>query len=101
MRRAVIRAVAVTVMAACFACIFLQMFDHWDHSETIGKDTESSLFVVALAVGLAIPVAGLIFRTSVVAEPRIDVADFSLAWNHPVFPKPPVPVSQPPPVLRI
>lgn len=101
MRRAVIRAVAVTVMAACFACPVFQMFDHWDHGERSGKDSESTLLIVALAVGLTIPVVNLLFKTSVVAEPRIDVTDFSVDWNHPAFPKVPVPASQSPPVLRI
>jgi hypothetical protein len=101
MRRAVIRVVVVSVVATCFACPIFQAFDHWDHGEKSGKDTETTLIMVALSVGLAIPATGLVFKTCAMAGREIHVADFSLDGNRPAFAKPPVPVSQPPPILRI
>ncbi|HVB32852.1 MAG TPA: hypothetical protein VNJ52_00560 [Patescibacteria group bacterium] len=101
MRRTVIRVVVVAVVATCFACPILQMFDRWDHSEKRGKDTESTLLVVALSVGLAIPAAGLVFQSPGVAERKRDLAEFPLDRSLLVFARPPIPVSQPPPVLRI
>lgn len=91
----------MAVIITCFACPIFQAFDHWDHGEKTGKDTETSLIVVAVSVGLAIPVANLLFKTSTVARARIVSTSLALDASHVTFAVPPVPVSQPPPVLRI
>ncbi|HVC00379.1 MAG TPA: hypothetical protein VNJ12_13760 [Candidatus Dormibacteraeota bacterium] len=101
MRRAIIRVVVLGVIAACFACPILQMFDHWDHAEAKGKDTETTLMIVALSVGLAIPAAHLLFRATIVAKPKIDISDFSFGGSGAAFAGSPAAVSQPPPILRI
>ena len=101
MRRAGIRVLMIAVVATFLACPILQGFDHWDHGEAKGKDTESTLMMVAIAVGLAIPVASVLFRISNGAAPLADCADFSIATSAPAVLSAPIPVSQPPPVLRI
>lgn len=101
MRCAILRVVAVAVVATCFAGLISQAFDRWDRGEAKGKDTESTLILVALSVGLAIPAATLLLKTSSTTERESNPADVSLGWIHPVFAVPPAPVSQPPPVLRI
>lgn len=101
MGRAGIRVLMVAVVATFLACPILQGFDHWDHGEAKGKDTESTLMVVAVAVGLAIPVASVLFRISTGGTAVVDWADFSIAANQAVVVSAPVPVCQPPPVLRI
>ena len=41
------------VLAACFVCPAVQMFDSWDHELQTGQDTEFVLFAVALCIGAA------------------------------------------------
>jgi hypothetical protein len=101
MRRVFLRAIVIAVVATCLACPIFQMFDHWDHGERSGKDTESTLFIVALTVGLAIPVSSLVFQASATVERKIAGANFRLDESQLAFETAPVPVSQPPPVLRI
>ena len=101
MRRAGIRVLMIAVVTTFLACPILQGFDHWDRGEAKGKDTESTLMMVAVAVGLAIPVASVLFRISTGAAPLINCANFSIATNQPVAVSAPIPVSQPPPILRI
>lgn len=59
-RRWLTTTVGFLVVATCVACPISEMFDHWDHTARTGKDTESTLMVVALSVGLAFPTAGLV-----------------------------------------
>ena len=101
MRRAIIRVVVVAVVATCFACPVLQMFDRWDHGEAKGKDTESTTMMVAISVGLAIAEAASVFKTPVIHARGIDSVYSSCDWRAPGFANLPIPVNQPPPVLRI
>ncbi len=101
MRRAVIRVVVIGVVAMCLACPILQMFDHWDHAEAKGKDTESTAMIAALSVGLAIAAAGWAFQTPAIHERKIDSAFTPGDWPEPAVASAPIPVSQPPPILRI
>lgn len=101
MHRAVIRIVVVSVMAICFVCPILQMLDHWDRGETKGKDTESTACLVALSVGLAIPVANPAFKTAVFAQREICDTDCSFFAGQLAVVSTFIPASQSPPVLRI
>lgn len=101
MARAGIRVLMIAAVVTFLACPILQGFDHWDHAEAKGKDTESTLMVVAVAVGLAIPVASVLFQSSTGATSFVDHADFSVATSEHAVVGLPIPVSQPPPVLRI
>ena|ERR1700730_18673513 len=41
------------VLAACFACPLIEMFDRWDETLQTGSDTEYAVVVLALCVGVA------------------------------------------------
>jgi hypothetical protein len=101
MRRVLMQVVGILVIGTCVVCPILEMFDHWDHTAQTGKDTESTLMVVALSVGLMIPAAGIVALPSLrpVASGVSVVAVAPL--SHCLFADVPVPVSEPPPPLRI
>lgn len=60
MRRRLTQVVGVLVVATCLACPISEMFDHWDHTARTGKDTESTLVLVALSVGMMFPSAAMV-----------------------------------------
>jgi hypothetical protein len=37
------RGVITLVLAICFVCPLIEMFDHWDHTIQTGNDTEYAL----------------------------------------------------------
>jgi hypothetical protein len=47
----------ILVLAICFVCPVVEMFDQWDHTVETGNDTEYALVVVALCVGTAYALA--------------------------------------------
>jgi len=49
------------VLAVCFVCPVVEMFDHWDHTIQTGNDTEYALVVVALCIGTSYAFARAIF----------------------------------------
>ena len=51
------RAVITLVLAICFVCPVVEMFDQWDHTVQTGNDTEYALVVVALCVGTSYALA--------------------------------------------
>jgi len=53
MRYTFSRALLALVLAICFVCPIVEMFDHWNHTAQTGTDTEYALVVVALCVGVA------------------------------------------------
>jgi hypothetical protein len=50
-RRALTSVMIWLVLAACFVCPVMQMFDHWDHELKTGQDTETTFVILALCVG--------------------------------------------------
>jgi len=52
------------VLAICFVCPLVEMFDQWDHTLQTGNDTEYILVLVALCVGAAFVSARLIVSLS-------------------------------------
>ena len=55
------RALMTLVLAICFVCPIVEMFDQWDHTIQTGNDTEYALVAVALCVGAAYAFARAIF----------------------------------------
>ena len=51
------------VLLTCLACPLVEMFDHWDHTLQTGNDTEYTLVILALCVGVAYSFARLIFKS--------------------------------------
>jgi hypothetical protein len=56
MRRRTVTALVALVIATIFLCPISEMLDHWDHTAKTGKDTESTLMLVAECAGAAIAV---------------------------------------------
>ena len=56
MRRPTLTAIVTLIIATIFLCPVSEMFDHWDHTAKTGKDTESSLMLVAECAGAAIAI---------------------------------------------
>ena len=50
------------VLAICFVCPIVEMFDQWDHTIQTGSDTEYALVVLALCIGVAYLLARFIRR---------------------------------------
>ena len=48
------------ILAICFVCPIVEMFDYWDHTIQTGSDTEYALVVLALCVGVAYSFARII-----------------------------------------
>jgi hypothetical protein len=45
--------IAVLALTICLVCPLAESFDHWDHTIQTGHDTEYTLVVLALCVGMA------------------------------------------------
>ena len=45
--------VVCLVLLICLACPILEVFDRWDHTLQTGNDTEYTLVVLALCIGVA------------------------------------------------
>jgi hypothetical protein len=56
------RTVVTLVLTICLACPLVEMFDYWDHAIQTGNDTEYSLVVLALCVGVAYSFARFIVK---------------------------------------
>ena len=59
-----LRVTAIIALIICIVCPVLELFDHWDHTLQTGNDTEYTLVVLALCVGLAFSLARLYFGAS-------------------------------------
>lgn len=69
MRRIIVTTLVALVLATVLLCPISEMFDRWDHTAKTGKDTESTLMLVAECAGAAIAVvhAGSAFLPSLIA----------------------------------
>lgn len=56
--------VVTIVLAVCLVCPLVETFDNWDHTIQTGNDTEYTLVVLALCVGVAYSFARLIFKSA-------------------------------------
>ena len=51
----------------CIVCPIVEMFDNWDHTIQTGNDTEYTLVVLALCVGVAYSFARFISKSTLLA----------------------------------
>jgi hypothetical protein len=97
------RLLVIAVVTICFAVPLFEAFDRWDRTLEDGYDTESTVVVVALCVGLALAVAGLVaewirslgWRAR---PPRLNADPFHVIT---ISPPSPDPTGSPPIALRI
>jgi hypothetical protein len=52
------------VLLTCLVCPLVEIFDHWDHTIQTGNDTEYTLVLLALCVGVAYSLARFIFKSA-------------------------------------
>ena len=52
--------VIAAIIAICIGAPIVEMFDRWDDTLQTDNDTEANIVIVALCVGLALSVTGLI-----------------------------------------
>jgi hypothetical protein len=64
MRSRASRLTATLVLLTCFICPLLETFDSWDHTLQTGNDTEYTLVLLALCVGVAYSFARFIFKSA-------------------------------------
>ena len=50
----------VSILIACLAGPVVEMFDQWDRTYQNGNDTEANVVVVALCIGAAFALAGVV-----------------------------------------
>ena len=53
MRSRTSRIIATVILLTCLVCPLVDMFDNWDHALQTGNETEYSLLVLALCLGMA------------------------------------------------
>jgi hypothetical protein len=63
--------VAVIALVICFVCPVVEMFDQWDHTLQTGNETEYTLVLLALCVGMVCALARLIVILSRNSSPAI------------------------------
>src|SRR6266478_2148287 len=84
MRRTSVHIVVAIVLFTCLMCPLVELFDNWDHTIQTGNDTEYTLVVLALCVGVAYPFARFISKSTLLAfvaksvfAPRLQKSFFS------------------------
>jgi hypothetical protein len=92
--------VASLILVISLLCPVLELFDHWDHTEQTGNDTEYTLVVLGLCVGIAftftkwlLPHTAFAARLGDKADladssPRLDAAESF--FDAAITPSPPV-----------
>jgi predicted Kef-type K+ transport protein len=56
--------VATVILVTCLVCPLVELFDNWDHTVQTGNDTEYTLVVLALCVGVAYSFARFVLKYS-------------------------------------
>src|ERR1700746_4069497 len=56
--------IVTLILAICLVCPLLEVFDHWDHTAQTGNDTEYTLVILGLCVGVSFTLARAILRMS-------------------------------------
>jgi hypothetical protein len=91
------------ILAVVIAAPILEMFDRWDQTLQDGNDSEINLVIVALCVGVALSLSGVVLAV---------VRSFARSRCRPVLtlesilktlcaPNTPIPNSRPPTPLRV
>jgi hypothetical protein len=60
------RIIAMLALLTCLICPVVETFDTWDHTIQTGNDTEYSLVILALCVGVTYSFAHFIFKSPLV-----------------------------------
>src|SRR5215472_5842964 len=63
MRSLACRTTVTLALLICVICPLVETFDNWDHTIRTGNDTEYTLVVLALCVGVAYSFARLVFKS--------------------------------------
>ena len=95
-------AIAV-ILAISLGGPVVEMFDQWDHTLQDGNDTEANVMVVALCVGVALSIAGMIVARIRAMSSDSDVhlfAPASVRVTASVV-APPIATCSPPTPLRV
>src|SRR5881409_3750598 len=58
------RIMVTVVLLTCLICPLVEMFDNWDDTIQTGNDTEYTLVVLALCVGVAYSFTRFIFKSA-------------------------------------
>ena len=64
MRSRLLHVGIVFILVVCLVCPLVELFDHWDHTIQTGNDTEYTLVVLALCVGVAYLFARFVFKSA-------------------------------------
>ncbi len=64
MRSRLLHVGIVFILVVCLFSPLVELFDHWDHTLQTGNDTEYTLVILALCVGVAYSFARLIFKSA-------------------------------------
>jgi len=64
MRSRFLHAGIVFILVVCLVCPLVELFDHWDHTLQTGNDTEYTLVILALCMGVAYSFAHFIFKSA-------------------------------------
>jgi hypothetical protein len=64
MRSGATRITVTLLLLICLVCPLLETFDHWDHTIQTGNDTEYTLVVLALCVGVAYSFTRFVFKSA-------------------------------------
>lgn len=103
MRSRLLTLAIAIILLVCIACPVSEMFDRWDHTLKTGKDTESSVMILAVCVGAVISISlgdGISLLHPEVEEKRI-LPPARLPSKSFMIVSAVARVSQPPPLLRI
>ncbi len=96
------RFVIVSILIACLAGPVVEMFDQWDRTYQNGNDTEANVVVVALCIGAAFAVAGVVSAKIRACSLQINrrLTTFIDLAAAPITFRRPVPTTSPPAQLR-
>ncbi len=100
------RATVTLILVICLICPFVEMFDRWDHTIQTGNDTEYTLVILALCIGVAYSFTRFISKFYLFASAG-EVVSNACAAKRLVFARlgscfvSPIPLSPPALALRI
>ena len=88
------------ILLICLGSLVAEMCDRWD--QTFQDDTESRLTLVALCVGMALSLPGIVLaRVRQLSNSRFCPAAFDPIQSAPAWLANPIPSSRPPTTLRV
>lgn len=67
MRARASRIVATIILVTCLVCPLVELFDNWDQTVQTGNDTEYSLVVLALCIGVAYSFARFVVKSALLS----------------------------------